>query len=89
VVRRHRRHVLNPPAACAAVWVVAGGDTVTVFDNPDSADIMEMVMVGANLDTMKRVMTPTRWETVRAELATHQPRLTIVDSRPGRSCGAS
>lgn len=73
--------------ATPAVFVVAGGDMVAVFDNPDAAETQALVMFGANLDPITRQLPPARWDEARAILAARHPEITIVDVR--RSGAAS
>ncbi|MGA5305948.1 hypothetical protein ACPCHT_39085 [Nucisporomicrobium flavum] len=82
----HRRtaRLTVPPdgtTGAARVWVVAGGDMVAVFDNPDAAGIQRTEMEAANLDTIASVMTPAQWDTARAVLSTEHPDLVITDVR--------
>jgi len=81
----HRRtaRLSVPPevTGAAGVYVVAGGDMVAVFDNPDAAGIQRTVMQAANLDTIASVMTPAQWDTARAVLAAEHPHLVITDVR--------
>lgn len=64
-----------------AVFVVAGGDMVAVFDNPDAAGMQAFVMVGANLDPITRRLTSAQWDAARSILSARQPEITIVDAR--------
>ena len=81
----HRRtaRLTVPPEVTggARVYVVAGGDTVAVFDNPDAAGIQRTVMEAANLDTIASVMTPAQWDTARAILRAEHSELVITDVR--------
>ncbi len=80
---------VTPPAPDAApVYVVAGGDLIAVFDNPEAAGIMFTTMTGANLEPVRGHLTPAQWEAQRASLA-RLPGVTIVDTRPGHENGAS
>ena len=91
--RRVRRRVPAPagaptsPVAGTAdtepVYVVAGGDMVAVFTNPDSAAVQYTVMVGANLEPITRKVTAGQWATMRARLRATAPTLVIVDVRDG------
>ncbi|GLZ01905.1 hypothetical protein [Actinoplanes sp. NBRC 103695] len=81
----HRRtaRLTVPPGVTgeARVYVVAGGDMVAVFDNPDAAGAQRMVMEAAGLDTIASVMTPAQWDTAREVLAAEHPHLVITDVR--------
>ncbi|MEV6299880.1 hypothetical protein AB0M02_10800 [Actinoplanes sp. NPDC051861] len=92
--RRIRRRVGAAPAGApttavdgasgaAPVYVVAGGDMVAVFPDPDSAAIEYMVMVGASLEPIARTVRADRWATIRARLIATVPGLVIVDLRDG------
>ena len=82
----HRRtaRLTVPPEVTgeARVHVVAGGDMVAVFDNPDAAGAQRMVMEVAGLDTIAHAMTPAQWDTAREILAAELPYLVISDARP-------
>jgi hypothetical protein len=65
------------------VYVVAGGDMVAVFTDPDSAAIQYTVMVGANLDVIRRKVSADQWAAMRAQLLATVPGLVIVDLRDG------
>lgn len=81
----HRRTARTtvPPGATGEtrVYVVAGGDMVAAFDNPDAAGIQRTVMQAANLDTIASVMTPAQWDTARAVLSAEHPDRVITDVR--------
>jgi hypothetical protein len=80
--RRTARLTVPPDSTGAArVYVVAGGDMVAVFDNPDAAGIQRTVMQAANLDTIASVMTPAQWDTALAILRAEHPELVITDAR--------
>lgn len=91
--RRIRRRVGTPAGApttavdaasgAGPVYVVAGGDMVAVFPDPDSAAIEYMVMVGANLEPITRTVRADRWAAMRARLIATVPGLVIVDLRDG------
>ena len=66
----------------ARVYVVAGGDMVAVFDNPDAAGIQRTVMEAAGLDTIASAMTPGQWDIAREILRAEHPDLVISDVRP-------
>lgn len=67
------------------VAVVAAGDQITVWDDQETAANHYLACIGANVDAEIRVMTPARWERVRAELVGQQPGLGITDmSKRGR-----
>lgn len=74
----------NTRAATTAtrVHLVAGGDMVAVFADPKAAAIQYHVMVGANLDTIRRTVSATTWATMRERLRETAPDLEIVDARP-------
>jgi hypothetical protein len=80
--RRTARLIVAPTATEGRVYVVAGGDMVAVFDNPDAAGIQRTVMQAANLDTIASAMTPAQWDTARAILRAEHPDLVISDARP-------
>jgi hypothetical protein len=89
---RTRRTVQRPvgaPPGDAVVFVVAGGDMVAVFDNPEAAGIMAVTMTGANLEPVTLRLTPAQWEQAHAVLRAEQPHITVTDTRPGRVDGAS
>jgi hypothetical protein len=75
----HRRPARLTFAPEARVYVVAGGDLVAAFNNPDAAIIQRTVMQGANLDTIASVMTPAQWDTARAVLRSEHPDIVITD----------
>ncbi|MGX6606191.1 hypothetical protein ACWKSP_29320 [Micromonosporaceae bacterium Da 78-11] len=81
----HRRRTARPTVALdtteARVYVVAGGDMVAVFDNPDAADIQRTVMEAANLDTIASALTPGQWDIAREILRAEHPDLVITDVR--------
>ncbi|WP_236718643.1 hypothetical protein [Actinoplanes sp. TFC3] len=80
----HRRtaRLIEPSTATEArVYVVAGGDMVAVFNNPDAADIQRTVMEAANLDTIASSMTPGQWDIAREILLAEHPTLVITDAR--------
>ncbi|GIE93919.1 hypothetical protein [Paractinoplanes rishiriensis] len=83
----HRRtaRLTVPPEVTgeSRVYVVAAGDMVAVFDNPDAAGIQRTVMEAANLDTIASAMTPAQWDTARAVLRAEHPHLVITDVRHG------
>lgn len=79
--RTARLDVPTVTPGAARVYVVAGGDMVAVFDNPDAAGIQRTVMQAANLDTIASAMTPAQWETARAVLRAEHPHLVITDVR--------
>ncbi|BCJ51791.1 hypothetical protein Asp14428_32660 [Actinoplanes sp. NBRC 14428] len=79
---RTARLIVPPTAADGRVHVVAGGDMVAVFDNPDAAGIQCMVMEAAGLHTIASAMTPAQWDTARAVLRAEYPDLVISDARP-------
>ena len=91
--RRMRRRIPIPAGAPTAavtgtgdtgpVYVVAGGDMVAVFTDPDSAAIQYTVMVGANLDVITRKVSADAWAAMRARLHATAPGLVIVDVRDG------
>ncbi|MET0494337.1 MAG: hypothetical protein ABW000_14515 [Actinoplanes sp.] len=80
--RRTARPTVAPDTTEARVYVVAGGDMVAVFDNPDAADIQRTVMEAAGLDTIASAMTPGHWDTARAILRAEHTDLVISDARP-------
>lgn len=71
------------------VYLVAGGDMVAVFDNPEAAGIMAVAMTGANLEPVTLRLTSAQWDQAHAVLRTEQPHITVTDARPGRAGGAS
>jgi len=78
----HRRTApLSAPVDDARVYVVAGGDMVAVFDNPDSAGIQHAVMEAAGLDTRVYTLSATQWEAVVPLVRTGDPGLVISDTR--------
>jgi hypothetical protein len=81
----HRRRTARPIVALdtteARVYVVAGGDMVAVFDNPDAADIQRTVMEAAGLDTIASALTPGQWDIAREILRAEHPTLVITDVR--------
>jgi hypothetical protein len=79
--RRTARLILPPDTTEARVYVVAGGDMVAVFGNPDGAGIQRMVMEAAGLDTIASAMTPAQWDTARAVLRAEHSDLVISDAR--------
>lgn len=79
--RRTARPIVPPTATEARVYVVAGGDMVAVFDNPDAAGAQRMVMEAANLDTIASAMTPRQWDIAREILLGENPDLVISDAR--------
>jgi len=88
--RRTARLTVPPDATGAArVYVVAGGDMVAVFDNPDAAGIQRTVMEAANLDTIASAMTPAQWDTARAALRAEHPHLVITDVRHDATGGTA
>lgn len=54
--------------AVTVIHLVAGGHQIVLLNDPDSAAIMNTVMVGANLDTTTATLTPTQWAKARAHL---------------------
>jgi hypothetical protein len=87
--RTVRRLATAPPLGGGVVFVVAGGDMVAVFDNPEAAGIMAVTMTGTNLAPLTVRLTPAQWDEARAVLRAHLPRITITDARSGRVAGAS
>ncbi|GAA4466615.1 hypothetical protein GCM10023170_077790 [Phytohabitans houttuyneae] len=85
--RTVRRPVGGPPPDNGEVYLVAGGDTVAVFDNPDAAGMMAVTMTGANLEPVTLRVTSAQWEQARAVLRTEQPHITVTDARSGRAGG--
>lgn len=80
----HRRTAPTPPpAGTADVYLVAGGDLVAVFSDPDAAAVQHTVMTGANLDPITRRISAHEWPRVRARLRATMPDLVIVDARTG------
>ncbi|GAB3160778.1 hypothetical protein GCM10027290_67240 [Micromonospora sonneratiae] len=80
----HRRTApLSRPADDARVYVVAGGDMVAVFDNPDSAGIQHAVMEAAGLDAEVHALSTTEWERAAYLVRAANPGLVISDTRPG------
>ena len=75
------------PAPAGPVYLVAGGDLVTLFDTRDAADIMLVTMVGANLDPVTTCLSAARWDEVRADLLARAPGVTITDTRTGHAGG--
>ena len=86
--RTVRRPVGGPPPGDAMVYMVAGGDMVAVFDNPQAACIMAVTMTGANLEPVTVRLTPAQWAQALAVLRKHFPYFTITDARSGRGAGA-
>ncbi|WP_246595137.1 hypothetical protein [Actinoplanes auranticolor] len=80
--RRTARPTAPPTATEARVYVVAGGDMVAVFDNPDAAGAQRMVMEAAGLDTIASALTPGQWDIAREILRAEHPDLVISDARP-------
>ena len=85
--RTVRRPVGGPPPGDAMVYMVAGGDMVAVFDNPQAACIMAVTMTGANLEPVTVRLTPARCDQALAGLRTHAPHMKITDARSGRPDG--
>jgi hypothetical protein len=80
----HRRTArLSQPVSDTRVYVVAGGDMVAVFDNPDSAGTQLAVMEAAGLNTVAYTLSATHWESVRPLLDAAKPGLVITDVRLG------
>jgi hypothetical protein len=75
-------HTDHHSPARAPVYVVAGGNMVAVFTDPDSAAIQHHVMTGANLDPITRRISTDQWTAARARLRSIAPGLAIVDTRP-------
>ncbi|GIM87078.1 hypothetical protein [Salinispora arenicola] len=69
------------------VYLVAGADLMALFDTRDTADIMLVTMVGANLDPVTACLYAARWDEVRAGLLADAAGVTITDTRPGRAGG--
>jgi hypothetical protein len=89
VTRRTVRRPVSRPALDDAVFLVAGGGMVAVFDDGEAAAIQYRVMVGAGLDPLTRRVTVTRWAQMLSELQAHCPWLTISDARSERPAGTS
>jgi hypothetical protein len=86
--RTVRRPVGAPSGDSSPVFIVAGGDMVAVFDNPEAAGIMAVTMTGANLEPEIMRLTPAQWAKALAVLRKHFPYFTITDARSGRGAGA-
>jgi hypothetical protein len=78
---------VRPATVDEAVFLVAGGDMVAVFDNAEAAGIMAVTMTGANLEPVSVRLTPAQWDKARAVLRSQQPHITITDARSGRAAG--
>jgi len=78
---------VRPATGTEAVFLVAGGDMVAVFDNAEAAGIMALTMIGANLEPVSMRLTPAQWDEARTVLQSHQPHITITDARSGRAAG--
>ncbi|MEU8370077.1 hypothetical protein [Micromonospora tulbaghiae] len=86
----HRRTApVASPTNGPRVYMVAGGDMVTVFDSAEPARIMAVTMTGANLEPVTRCLTEAQWEQAHAVLRSQLPHLTVTDARPTRAAGAS
>lgn len=84
----HRRVTeLSRPASDARAYVVAGGDMVAVFANPDSAGTQLAVMEAAGLDTVAYTLSASQWESALPLVRSANPNLVIVDVRPGATGG--
>ncbi len=86
----HRRTTfLSLPASDPRVYVVAGGDLVTVFDDPDAAGTEQAMMEAAGLDTVAYTLSATRWESVRhLVMRVAGPAMVITDVRNRRGATA-
>ena len=78
----HRRtSALSLPASDARVYVIAGGDMVAVFDDPDAAGTQQAVMEAAGLDTVAYTLAASQWETTRPLVLKVNPAIVITDVR--------
>ncbi len=80
----HRRTApLSLPADDPRVYVVAGADMVTLFDNPDSAGLHHAVMETAGLAAQVYTLSATEWERMAYLVRVGNPGRVINDTRPG------
>ncbi|MFF5293009.1 hypothetical protein [Paractinoplanes globisporus] len=77
----------SQPATDHWVYVVAGGETLAVFDSRDCAGIQLAVMHAAALDPIARRMSAAQWDTARALLLADNPAIVITDVRHTRDVG--
>jgi hypothetical protein len=79
----HRRTtLLSLPASDPRAYVVAGGDIVAVFDDPDAAGTEQAMMEAAGLDTVAYTLSASQWQSVRhLVVRVASPALVITDFR--------
>ncbi len=69
--------------------MVAGGEMVAVFDNPNSAGTQLAVMEVAGLTAEAYTLSATEWEHLAHLVRVANPGLVISDTRPGHADGPS
>lgn len=79
----HRRMtLLSLPASDPRAYVMAAGDIVAVFDDPDTAGTEQAMMEAAGLDTVAYTLSASQWDVVRHLVArVARPTLVITDFR--------
>ncbi|WP_249714607.1 hypothetical protein [Rhizomonospora bruguierae] len=86
----HRRTApLSLPADDPRVYVIAGGDTVTVFDNLDNAEVHLAALEAAGVAAEAYTLSATHEDASLRLLRVVNPGLVIRDTRPGHDSGPS
>lgn len=62
------------------LYVVTCEDTITIWDHEDPAIAHYSVVIGSNLDSIYRKLTPQQWEDVKSRLDLTEVK--IQDMRP-------
>ena len=61
------------------LWVVTCENTITIWDREDLAISHHTVVIGSNLDSLYRKLTPQQWEDAKSRL--DMTEVTVEDMR--------